>query len=137
MKRLLLLFPMLAMGCSIQGPEAGRVLYQENCATCHGAKGRGDGPSAANLRTPPADLTKISARRAGVWPMLEVMSIVDGYSRQTLRRDEMPIFGDFLDGDLVKFDTGNGVMTPTPAKLIAMVNYLETLQDPAPTDYVP
>ena len=116
---------------------AGRARYAENCASCHGTSGRGDGPAAAGLRTPPADLTAIAARRDGVWPQLEIMSIVDGYSRPDPDRDDMPVFGDFLDGDLVRYDTGTGVLTPTPVKLIAMVNYLETLQDPAPTGYVP
>ena len=35
----------------------GARLYPENCASCHGAAGRGDGPAAAGLKVPPADLT--------------------------------------------------------------------------------
>ncbi len=35
----------------------GARLYPEHCASCHGAEGRGDGPAAAGLRIPPADLT--------------------------------------------------------------------------------
>ena len=83
----------------------------------NGVTGRGDGPSATNLRTPPADLTKIAARRDGIWPMLEVMSIIDGYSRSTLQRDEMPIFDDFLEGDMIDVDTGNGLKTPMSVNL--------------------
>ena len=37
--------------------QAGQTLYAANCQTCHGAGGRGDGPSAAGLTPPPADLT--------------------------------------------------------------------------------
>ena len=137
MKRHLLLIPLLAMGCSLEAQPDGQFLYMENCASCHGATGRGDGPAASGLGTPPADLTRIAARRDGIWPMLEVMSIIDGYSRRTLQRDEMPIFDDFLKGDMIDVDTGNGLKAPMQANLIEMVNYLETLQDPAPTDYVP
>jgi putative copper resistance protein D len=36
----------------------GAALYAENCALCHGASGRGDGPAAAGLRIRPADLTE-------------------------------------------------------------------------------
>jgi putative copper export protein/mono/diheme cytochrome c family protein len=36
---------------------AGQQLYAENCATCHGVTGKGDGPSASNLIPKPADLT--------------------------------------------------------------------------------
>ena len=63
--------------------------------------------------------------------------IIDGYSRRTLPREDMPILDSFLDGDMIEFDTSNGVKTSMPTKLIEMVDYLETLQDPAPTDYVP
>jgi mono/diheme cytochrome c family protein len=35
---------------------AGAALYQAHCATCHGSRGAGDGPGAAGLSPPPADL---------------------------------------------------------------------------------
>ena len=137
MKRHLLLIPFLAMGSPLEAQPDGQLLYMEKCASCHGVTGRGDGPAAIGLGTAPEDLTRIAARRGGIWPMLEVMSIIDGYSRRTLPREDMPIFDDFLEGEMIDFDTGNGLTTPTPTKLIEMVNYLETIQDPAPTGYVP
>jgi putative copper resistance protein D len=36
----------------------GAAVYAENCALCHGATGRGDGPAAARLPIRPADLTE-------------------------------------------------------------------------------
>ncbi|NIQ96369.1 MAG: cytochrome c [Desulfuromonadales bacterium] len=33
----------------------GRTLYMQQCASCHGKKGRGDGPAARALKTPPAN----------------------------------------------------------------------------------
>jgi mono/diheme cytochrome c family protein len=38
--------------------DAGRLLYQANCTTCHGAAGRGDGPAAVGLRPRPGDFTQ-------------------------------------------------------------------------------
>jgi copper transport protein len=35
----------------------GATLFTQNCALCHGAGGRGDGPQASKLLVPPADLT--------------------------------------------------------------------------------
>jgi high-affinity iron transporter len=40
--------------------QAGRVLYGENCAACHGESGRGDGPSRETMKPkepPPANFT--------------------------------------------------------------------------------
>jgi mono/diheme cytochrome c family protein len=36
----------------------GAAVYAANCALCHGASGRGDGPAAAGLPVRPADLTE-------------------------------------------------------------------------------
>jgi mono/diheme cytochrome c family protein len=36
----------------------GAAVYAENCALCHGATGRGDGPAATRLPIRPADLTE-------------------------------------------------------------------------------
>jgi mono/diheme cytochrome c family protein len=37
--------------------QAGKALFDRQCASCHGPQGRGDGPSAAAFATKPADLT--------------------------------------------------------------------------------
>jgi copper transport protein len=36
--------------------ERGRMIFEQNCIVCHGPEGRGDGPQAATLRPPPADI---------------------------------------------------------------------------------
>jgi mono/diheme cytochrome c family protein len=36
---------------------AGARLYEENCASCHGEKGKGDGEAAKDLKPSPTDLT--------------------------------------------------------------------------------
>jgi mono/diheme cytochrome c family protein len=36
----------------------GLKLYEENCQTCHGTEGKGDGPAIQFIETPPADLTR-------------------------------------------------------------------------------
>ncbi len=37
--------------------DAGKVLYGENCASCHGDDGTGKGAASAGLNPPPADFT--------------------------------------------------------------------------------
>jgi len=39
----------------------GARVYQENCASCHGVVGGGDGPAAVGLDPPPSDLTATAA----------------------------------------------------------------------------
>jgi hypothetical protein len=137
MKFFLFIVLFLGVGTSVEAENAGELLFEKNCVSCHGATGRGDGLRAAGLSTAPADLTRIAARRDGVWPMLEVMSILDGYLKATNPREDMPVFEEFLDTDMVEFDTGNGLVTLVPIKLVDIANYLESIQDPRPTRYVP
>lgn len=47
-------------------PENGARLFASNCAGCHGAAGRGDGPAASTLYPRPANLTNESMSRARV-----------------------------------------------------------------------
>lgn len=44
-------------GFSAVSLAQGAGLFPQNCANCHGVEGRGDGPAAAGLPVPPADLT--------------------------------------------------------------------------------
>lgn len=44
-----------------QSIERGKLIFLKDCAICHGAEGRGDGPAAASLAKHPEDLTQIAA----------------------------------------------------------------------------
>jgi hypothetical protein len=133
----LLLVPFFVLGSPLEAQDVGRLLFKKNCIACHGRTGRGDGPASKGLATQPADLTKIAERRDGVWPILEIMSILDGYFENTNQREGMPIFENLLDNDMIESDTGNGLTLLVPSKLVEVVIYLETLQDPPPDRYVP
>lgn len=40
----------------------GKKLFQANCASCHGAQGKGDGPAGAALNPKPADLAAMAGQ---------------------------------------------------------------------------
>lgn len=108
--------------------ETGRSDYEALCAACHGPEGRGDGWAAKGLEARPADLTKIAARNGGIFPRVAVMSHIDGYTRDDSGQ-VMPDFGALLEGDTVLVETGDGVLTPTPARLVALADYLASIQE--------
>ena len=52
---------LFALGCGPpEDPDlvAGRLLYEENCSSCHGDQALGDGPMAASLPVQPASLVE-------------------------------------------------------------------------------
>lgn len=109
------------------GPSEGARLFAQNCAACHGADARGAGPESLGLGTVPPDLTRIAARNGGTFPRARVLSVIDGYRQGTHPDRIMPEFGATLSGDLVPLEV-DGVMTPTPRALAALLAYLESVQ---------
>ncbi|HLA79754.1 MAG TPA: cytochrome c [Vicinamibacteria bacterium] len=72
----------------------GETAYRRYCAACHGAAGKGDGPIASELRTPPSDLTRLGGK-TGKFSFDKVASQIDG--RETIRAHgttDMPAWGD-------------------------------------------
>jgi mono/diheme cytochrome c family protein len=119
----------LVVACTVPSmpePAEGARLYMENCAQCHGPSGKGDGPWAADFTPPPSDLTQLS--EDGSFPRARVLSVIDGYDRTGIPGKEMPEFGLLLQGDTVPVDVGDGVLTPTPRPLAALLVYLESIQ---------
>lgn len=63
---------------------AGKALYDDKCANCHGDKGKGDGPEADMYDTPPTDLTKPG--------LLDGMSDGELFWKISKGRRPMPVF---------------------------------------------
>lgn len=119
----------LVTACAVQPQADGKALFHDYCAGCHGDTGVGNGPAAAGLARKPANLTLIAAKNGGVFPRVRVMSWIDGFTRAGKHGGQvMPVFDPLLTGPNVLIDTGGGVMTPTPIQLVALSDYVETLQ---------
>jgi mono/diheme cytochrome c family protein len=56
----------------------GAELFERFCAACHGTEAHGDGPVAAGLATAVPDLTRISERNGGNFPVDTVRDTIDG-----------------------------------------------------------
>lgn len=105
----------------------GSEVYAANCTVCHGTEARGDGPGAAGLTLAPPNLRLIAQRNGGAFPHDRVASTIDGYTR-TAEGAAMPAFGAGDLGPLVQVED-DGVSTPYPADLLALTNYLESIQE--------
>jgi len=104
---------------SIQGPN----LYKAYCAVCHGPNAKGDGPMATFLKTAPSDLTRISAKNGGMFPLAKVRRIISG--EESLpgghgTRD-MPLWGPIFSQVASDQDLGR-------VRIDNLARYLESLQ---------
>ncbi len=104
---------------SIQGP----ALYKAYCAVCHGSRGKGDAPMAQSLKVRPADLTRISARNKGTFPLAQVERIISGEEQVPAGHGtrEMPIWGPIFSQIAWDQDLGR-------VRVDNLVRYLKEIQ---------
>ncbi len=106
-------------------PYLGSHLYRTYCAVCHGKAARGDGPLADQMKTRPPALTHFAQRNGGTYPSALVARIIDG--RQPLPGHggpDMPVWG-----DVFKASRTGSSEAAVKARIDALVNYLESLQE--------
>ncbi len=133
MKQLVWIAPLLIAGCVEQeldvSQEAGGMIFQENCAACHGADGRGAGDFGQELFNVPPDLTTLSAQNGGAFPRDYVLGVIDGFERGEHFSAAMPEFGDGDMGPTVVVEDEFGLGTPIPSRLLALGSWLESIQE--------
>jgi mono/diheme cytochrome c family protein len=105
--------------------DPGAETFHEYCAACHGATGEGNGPVAAELKKPPADLTRIAARRGGTFPDAEIARWIDGrFDVPAHGTREMPIWGRVFQAPAPGAEPDDVVR----GRLLTLVEYLKTIQ---------
>jgi mono/diheme cytochrome c family protein len=111
--------------------ELGQPLFERHCAACHGTRGRGDGPVAQVLRTRPADLTSIAARRGGDFPTSEIVRFIDGrFDLPAHGTREMPVWGYRFGADVPEPEVGESIAR---GNIVSLVEYLKSIQSPSPS----
>lgn len=76
---------------------SGEEMYLSYCAACHGTRGKGDGPAAAALKQPPADLTVLAKNNNGNFPANRVTQVLNfGVEAPAHGSKDMPIWRDLL-----------------------------------------
>ena len=99
---------------------SGAEMYKTWCASCHGTQGKGDGPAAAALKNPPADLTQLAKKNGGKFPVEKVRNYIDGTKEVAAHGSrEMPVWGSFLRR------LGEDSVT---YRVVTLANYVASLQ---------
>ena len=106
--------------------QMGAEVYPRYCGSCHGVRAEGDGPTADALRTRPADLTRIAARRGGSFPAGEIARFIDGrFALSAHGSREMPVWGERFGEMIPESDIAEEI---TRGKIATLVEYLKSIQ---------
>ncbi|WP_292285654.1 cytochrome c [Marivita sp.] len=112
-----------------QDADQGRALYQTHCASCHGADAEGQGPLAPALVLQPIDLTTLSSRNDGTFPLERVLKRIDGTDPLVSHGSPMPVFGPYFEGVAnvpMKLADAQPILVPQP--MADLVAYLMSVQ---------
>lgn len=109
--------------------DVGARLYQESCSGCHGATGKGGGELADLLSIQPPALTGLSARNDGVFPMLDIIQIIDGRTGVRAHGGPMPIFGSLYTASSVTAGTDYGSVIEVRGRILSLAMYLQSIQE--------
>lgn len=117
------------------GPGIQRVAqyFRFTCITCHGAEGKGDGPVAAQLNSPPTDLTKVSHTHNGVSPSRQVYDKIEGLAMPAAHGSrDIPNWGAVLlsqelGTSVIEEDSRKAAQSPGK-RLEGRLSYLDSIQ---------
>ena len=76
--------------------DHGAAVYDQSCASCHGATGAGDGEAGRNLSPPPANLARLSQMPMAQWDPFLYRTVAEGGAQFGTA---MPAFKDVLSSD--------------------------------------
>ncbi|MFZ0419130.1 MAG: cytochrome c [Candidatus Sulfotelmatobacter sp.] len=104
-------------------PVSGKEMYTAYCAVCHGTDGKGGGPAASALKTPPTDLTLLSKSNGGKYPALKVTSAIRGTADLPAHGSkDMPVWGELF------WSMSRGHEGQVQQRVANLTHYIETLQ---------
>jgi mono/diheme cytochrome c family protein len=102
----------------------GKQEYEENCVSCHGVDGKGQGDLGQKLFKKPSDLTTISERNDGQFPFQRMFEIIAGdtavVGHETIH---MPDYANRMKRD--DFKPG---YHQAHIRILQLTHYLESIQ---------
>lgn len=110
-------------------PASGEEMFNAYCAVCHGKSAKGDGPAAAELKVPPADLTTLAQRHAGKFPADYVVTVLRNGVQEAKAHGskDMPIWGPLL-GSIGGGTTSRVASPEINLRIQNLTRYIESLQ---------
>lgn len=118
----------MALGGAAFADEIGKADFQQYCATCHGLDATGGGDLTQLMTVKVPDLTQIAAANEGVFPMLDVIHVIDGRTGVRAHGGPMPVYGSVFSAEAADHGTFTAALAAR-GRVLSIAYYLEGLQE--------
>jgi mono/diheme cytochrome c family protein len=103
--------------------NSGKEMFNSYCAVCHGREGKGNGPAASAMKTPPTDLTLLAKNSGGKYPSSHVAAVIKGQATTPSHgSQDMPVWGPLFSS------ISQGHEGQVQQRITHLVTYIEGLQ---------
>jgi len=103
--------------------NSGKEMFNSYCAVCHGKDGKGGGPAATAMKTPPTDLTALAQKSSGKYPAAHVAAVIHGQAATPSHgSQDMPVWGPLFSS------ISQGHEAQVQQRVTNLVTYIEGLQ---------
>ena len=115
-----------------QSEHYGQRTFEDRCATCHGPGGKGDGPMAQVLKSPPSDLTVLARKAKGQFPFGRIYKTIDGRFAPEIPSHGtrvMPVWGNAFRAEVLEADLpGVYAEEVVQGRILGLIYYIQSLQ---------
>jgi len=103
--------------------NSGKEMFNSYCAVCHGKEGKGGGPAASAMKTPPTDLSLLAKNSSGKYPAAHVAAVIRGQATTPSHgSQDMPVWGPLFSS------ISQGHESQVQQRITNLVSYIEGLQ---------
>lgn len=103
--------------------NSGKEMFNSYCAVCHGKDGKGNGPAASAMKSPPSDLTVLAQKSGGKYPASHVAAVIRGQATTPSHgSQDMPVWGPLFSS------ISQGHEGQVQQRITNLVTYIESQQ---------
>lgn len=111
--------------------DFGKQQFDTKCASCHGLKGKGDGPVRPWLTKSPSDLTTLAKKNGGILPIEAMYAMIEGGKGPSVHGSrDMPVWGAALRTEAAEFymEAPYDPEVYARSRILALIEYINRLQ---------